>query len=128
MAGRGYNTNFYTGSTLAGRGVAAYDPRTGIAVAGGAGYAGNIYSGQGVAGRGGIAYNTNTGAGLAKSGNNVYAGKDGNVYRYNSQIGNWSENPGKKDGTPPTDASLICNSSNRHVLPGSTAHKTLVAR
>jgi hypothetical protein len=94
VAGRGYNTNVYTGNTFAGRGAAAYDPRTGIAVAGGAGYAGNIYSGHGTAGRGGIAYNTNTGAGVARSGNNVYAGKDGSVYRYNSQTGNWSQNTG----------------------------------
>lgn len=94
VAGRGYNTNVYTGNTVAGRGAAAYDPKTGIAVAGGAGYAGNVYSGQGVAGRGGVAYNTNTGAGVAASGNNIYAGKDGSVYRYDRQSGNWSQNTG----------------------------------
>jgi hypothetical protein len=94
VAGRGTNTNIYTGNTFAGRGAAAYDPKTGVVAAGGAGYAGNIYSGQAAAGRGGIAYNTNTGAGVAAGGNNIYAGKDGNVYRYDRQTDNWSQNSG----------------------------------
>jgi hypothetical protein len=95
VAGRGSNTNIYTGNTVAGRGAVAYDPKTGIVAGAGAGYAGNIYSGEGAAGRGGFAYNTNTGAGVAVGGNNVYAGKDGTVYRYNNQTGNWSQNSGK---------------------------------
>ena len=94
IAGRGTNTNIYTGNTVAGRGAAAYDPKTGIVTAGGAGYIGNIYSGQGAAGRGGFAYNTNTGAGVAIGGNNIYAGKDGSVYRYDRQNGSWSQNSG----------------------------------
>ena len=94
VAGRGSNTNIYTGNTVAGRGAAAYDPKTGIVAGAGAGYAGNIYSGEGAAGRGGFAYNTNTGSGVAVGGNNVYAGKDGSVYRYNRQSGNWSQNTG----------------------------------
>jgi hypothetical protein len=94
VAGRGTNTNIYTGNTVGGRGAVAYDPKTGIVAGGGAGYAGNIYSGEGAAGRGGFAYNTNTGAGIAAGGNNVYAGKDGNVYRYDRQSGNWSQNSG----------------------------------
>jgi hypothetical protein len=94
VAGRGTNTNIYTGNTYAGRGAVAYDPKTGIVAGGGAGYAGNIYSGEGAAGRGGFAYNTNTGAGIAAGTNNVYAGKDGNVYRYDRQSGNWSQNSG----------------------------------
>jgi len=72
----------------------AYDPKTGIVAGGGAGYAGNMYTGQGAAGRGGFAYNTNTGAGVAAGANNIYAGKDGNVYRYDRQSGNWSQNSG----------------------------------
>jgi hypothetical protein len=94
VAGRGTNTNIYTGNTVGGRGAVAYDPKTGIVAGGGAGYAGNIYSGEGAAGRGGFAYNTNTGAGVAAGNNNVYAGKDGNVYRYDRQSGNWSQNSG----------------------------------
>jgi hypothetical protein len=94
VAGRGSNTNIYTGNTVAGRGAVAYDPRTGVVAGAGAGYAGNVYSGQGAAGRGGFAYNTNTGSGVAVGGNNVYAGKDGSVYRYDRQSGNWSQNTG----------------------------------
>ena len=94
VAGRGANTNVYTGNTYGGRGAVGYNPQTGIVAGGGAGYAGNIYSGQGVAGRGGFAYNTNTGAGVAVGGNNIYAGKDGTVYRYDRQNGNWSKNSG----------------------------------
>ncbi len=94
VAGRGANTNIYTGNTAGGRGAAVYDPKSGIVAGGGAGYVGNIYSGQGAAGRSGFAYNTNTSAGVAVGGNNVYAGKDGTVYRYDRQNGNWSQNSG----------------------------------
>jgi hypothetical protein len=94
IAGRGSNTNIYTGNTAGYRGAATYNPNTGIVAGGGAGYAGNIYSGQGAAGRGGFAYNTNTNAGIAAGKNNVYAGKDGSVYRYNRDRGNWSVNNG----------------------------------
>jgi hypothetical protein len=94
VAGRGSNTNVYTGNTVGARGAAAYDPKTGIVAGGGAGYAGNIYSGQATGGRGAFAYNTNTGGGVAATNNNVYAGKDGTVYRYDRQNGNWSQNSG----------------------------------
>jgi hypothetical protein len=94
VAGRGVNSNIYTGNTVAGRGAVGYDPKTGIVAGGGAGYAGNMYTGQGALGRGGFAYNTNTGAGIAAGSNNVYAGKDGDVYRYNRQTGNWSQSSG----------------------------------
>ena len=94
VAGRGANTNIYNGNTYAGRGTMGYDPTTGIVAGGGSRYAGNIYSGQGTAGRAAFAYNTNTGAGIAAGPNNIYAGKDGDVYRYNPQTGNWSQNSG----------------------------------
>jgi hypothetical protein len=94
VGGRASNTNVYTGNTAAVRGGVAYDPKTGIVAGGGAGYAGNIYSGQATGGRGGFAYNTNTGGGVAATNNNVYAGKDGTVYRYDKQNGNWSKNSG----------------------------------
>ncbi len=94
VAGRGANTNVYTGNTAGYRGGATYNPNTGIVAGGGAGYAGNIYSGQGTAGRGGFVYNTNTNAGVAAGKNNVYAGKDGNVYKYNRDSGSWSSNSG----------------------------------
>ena len=94
VAGRGYNTNFYTGNTAGYRGAATYNPNTGIVAGAGAGYAGNIYSGQGTAGRGAFAYNTNTNTGIAAGKNNVFAGKDGTVYRYDRGNGNWSSNSG----------------------------------
>jgi len=94
VAGRSANANVYTGNTVAGRGAVGYDPKTGIVAGGGAGFAGNMYSGQGAAGRGGFAYNTNTGAGVAAGSNNIYAGRDGDVYRYDRQSGNWSQNSG----------------------------------
>jgi hypothetical protein len=94
VAGRGANTNIYTGNTVAGRGAVGYNPTTGVVAGGGAGYAGNMYSGQGAAGRGAFAYNTKTGAGVAAGSNNIYAGKDGDVYRYDRQTGNWSQNSG----------------------------------
>src|SRR4030095_9263305 len=92
--GRGYNTNIYTGNTAGYRGAAVYDPNSGIVAGAGAGFAGNRYPGEGTAGRGGFAYNTNTNAGIAAGKNNVYAGKDGTVYRYDRQSGNWSRNSG----------------------------------
>ena len=94
IAGRGYNTNIYTGNTFGYRGGATYNPNTGIVAGGGAGFVGNIYTGQGAAGRGGFIYNTNTNTGIAIGKNNVFAGKDGTVYRYNRENGSWSSNSG----------------------------------
>jgi len=107
VAGRGTNTNIYTGNTAGYRGGATYNPNTGIVAGGGAGYVGNIYSGQGTAGRGGFAYNTNTNTGIAAGKNNVYAGKDGTVYRYNRDSGSWSSNSGSGwQSTSKPDANL----------------------
>lgn len=94
VAGRGANTNLYTGNSVGGRGALAYNPNTGVVRGEGAGYAGNVYSGTGTAGRGAFAYNTKTGAGIAAGNDNVYAGKDGSVYRYNRQNSSWSQNNG----------------------------------
>ena len=94
VAGRGVNNNVYTGNSVAARGAAWYDPKTGIIKGAGAGYAGDTYTGQGPVRRGGVAYNTSTGAGIAAASNNIYAGKSGDVYRYNPQTGNWSQNSG----------------------------------
>ncbi len=90
--GRFHNTNIYTGNTAGGRVGAAYNPETGRVAIGGAGYVGNIYSGEGAAGRGGIIYDTDTNTGLAVGKNNVYAGHDGNVYKYDRNSGNWYKN------------------------------------
>lgn len=94
VAGRAANANIYTGNTVAARGAVGYDPKTGIMTGGGAAYAGNMYTGQATAGRGSFAYSKNTGAGVAVGSDNIYAGKGGDVYRYNQQTGNWSEYSG----------------------------------
>ena len=92
--GRGYNSNIYTGNFGGYRGGAVYDPNSGIVAGGGAGFAGNWYTGQGAAGRGGFIYNTEKNAGIAAGKNNIYAGKDGTLYRYDRNSGNWSQNSG----------------------------------
>lgn len=104
---RGYNSNIYTGNAFGYRGGAVYDPNSGIVAGGGAGFAGNWYTGEGTAGRGGFIYNRNTNAGIAAGKDNIYAGKDGTLYRYNRNSGNWSQNSGngwqaaqKPGGTP----------------------------
>jgi len=105
--GRGYNSNIYTGNAIGYRGGAVYDPSSGIVAGAGAGFAGNWYTGQGAAGRGGFIYNRNTNTGIAAGKDNIYAGKDGTLYRYNRNSGNWSQNSGngwqpaqKPEGTP----------------------------
>jgi hypothetical protein len=94
VAARGANFNAYTGNTVAARGATWYDPKTGIIKGVGAGYVGDTYTGQGPVRYGGVAYNTSTRAGIAAGSNNIYAGKNGDVYRYNPQTGNWSQNTG----------------------------------
>ena len=94
IAGRGYNANAYTGNVGAYRGGVTYNPNTGIVAGAGAGFVGNMYGGQAIAGRGAFAYNPNTNTGMAAGTNNVFAGKDGTVYRYNRNSGNWSSNSG----------------------------------
>jgi hypothetical protein len=79
-----------------------------------------MYTGQAAAGRGGFAYNTNTGSGVAAGGNNIYAGKNGDVYRYNRQSGDWSQNTGSgwKSASNP---SSICNSNSIRAPLGNSA-------
>jgi len=114
VAGRGANANIYTGNAVTGRGAASYSPRTGIVA--GAGYAGNMDPGQGAAGRGGFAYNTHTSAGVAVGSNNIYAGKDGDVYRYSPQTGNWSQNSGQRMEIHVQDPAPISSRNSRHAL------------
>ena len=89
--GAGYNRmngNYYTRDL-----GAAYNSRTGTLAAGRKATVGNVFSGNSVTAGKGIVYNPNTGnatrvggirgenAGAVKLGDNVFAGKDGNVYR-----------------------------------------------
>ncbi|QJR10826.1 hypothetical protein DSM104443_01896 [Usitatibacter rugosus] len=89
---RGAVGNVYTGNYAAGqRGVAGGDN---FAVAGRSGTAGNAYTGDSISGKQGVIYNKNTGevtkyggitgqdgGKIGRVGDDVYAGKDGNIYR-----------------------------------------------
>lgn len=83
----GVASNAYTGNAAAGARGVTYNPQTGVIHGGAAGATYNAATGQVTVGGGGFAYNTKTGTGVAVGNNNVYAGKDGNVYRYNSSTG-----------------------------------------
>lgn len=88
--------NVYTGNYAAAERGVVQGPG-GAAAAGGKVTAGNAATGQSVTAGRGAAYNPNTGAatsaagvhgsegGVARVGNDVYAGKDGNVYRHGSE-------------------------------------------
>jgi hypothetical protein len=83
----GQVTNVYNGNSAAGARGASYNPNTGVISGGAVGGVRNGSTGQVTAGGGGFAYNTNTNTGVAVGNNNVYASKDGNVYRYNQSTG-----------------------------------------
>jgi hypothetical protein len=83
----GTNTNVYTGNSAAGARGATYNPQTGVISGGAAGGVRNGSTGQVTAGAGGFAYNTRTNTGVAVGNNNIYASKDGSVYRYNQSTG-----------------------------------------
>jgi hypothetical protein len=83
----GVASNAYTGNAAAGTRGGSYNPQTGIVSGGSAGAARSGSTGQVTAGGSGFAYNTKTNTGVAVGNNNVYATKDGNVYRYNPSTG-----------------------------------------
>lgn len=83
----GTASNVYTGNSAAGARGATYNPQTGVISGGAAGGVRNGSTGQVTAGAGGFAYNTRTDTGVAVGNNNVYASRDGNVYRYNQSTG-----------------------------------------
>ena len=85
QAGTAYNA--YTGNSAAGARGATYNPNTGVISGGAAGGVRNGSTGQVSAGASGFAYNTRTNTGVAVGNNNVYASRDGNVYRYNQSTG-----------------------------------------
>ena len=85
QAGTAYNA--YTGNSAASARGATYNPQTGVISGGAAGGVRNGSTGQVTAGAGGFAYNTRTDTGVAVGNNNVYASRDGNVYRYNQSTG-----------------------------------------
>ncbi len=80
-------SNVYTGNSAAGTRGANYNPQTGVISGGAVGGIRSGSTGQVTAGASAFKYNTNTNTGVAVANNNVYAGKDGNVYRYNQSTG-----------------------------------------
>lgn len=80
-------SNAYTGNAAAGARGINYNPQTGVVSGGAAGATYNAATGQTTAAGRGFAYNTKTDTGVAVGHNNVYAGKDGAVYRYNKSDG-----------------------------------------
>ncbi len=83
----GTASNVYTGNSAAGARGATYNPQTGVISGGAVGGVRNGSTGQVTAGGGGFAYNTRTDTGVAVGNNNVYASKNGDVYRYNKSTG-----------------------------------------
>ena len=80
-------SNAYTGNAAVGTRGVSYNPQTGVISGGAAGATYNAATGQTTVGGRGFAYNTKTDTGVAVGKNNVYAGKDGEVYRYNKSDG-----------------------------------------
>ena len=120
---RGAIGNVYTGNFAAGSRGVAVGPQ-GNVVVGGRGIAGNANTGNAVAGGGGAFYNKDTGqwttfghhtttngGTVGHIGDNVYAGKDGNVYRHTDsgweQRGSngWSPVAGSGEGEATRNAS-----------------------
>ena len=73
------------------RGGVTYNPRTGIVRGAGTHVQGDLDDGEFRRKSRGFAYNTRTNTGVARRGDDVYAGRDGNVYRHDRDIG-WLHN------------------------------------
>ena len=81
-------SNVYSGNYASGKRGATYNPNTGVAAKGGSVTYGNANTGS----QNTVKWGQVTGPGgqttsAVKSGNNYYAGHDGNVYKYDSQSG-----------------------------------------
>jgi hypothetical protein len=83
----GAASNAYSGNAAAGARSVSYSAQTGVISGGAAGATYNAASGEITSAGRGFAYNTKTDTGVAVGKNNVYAGKDGEVYRYNQATG-----------------------------------------
>ncbi len=83
----GIVTNPYTGNSAAGARGVTYNPQTGVISGGAVGGVRNGSTGEVTAGRSAFAYNQKTDTGVAVVNNNVYADRNGNIYRYNQSTG-----------------------------------------
>lgn len=134
---RGAVENVYTGNYASGQRGAAYNPNTGAAAVGGQVTVGNAYTGQSAtAGRAAV-YNPNTGhvtsvggvqteqGSVGHIGNDVYATKDGQVYRADGQ-GSWSQMQRPQSGASTSGSSTTStrstsrpSSASQGTVPGS---------
>ncbi len=80
-------TNPYTGNSAAGARGVTYNPQTGVISGGSVGGVRNGSTGEVTAGRNAFAYNPRTDTGVLVTNNNVYADRNGNIYRYNQSTG-----------------------------------------
>jgi hypothetical protein len=80
-------SNAYTGNSAAGTRGVSYNPQTGVVSGHSAGGVQSGATGQVTAGGSAFAYNPKTSSGVAVANNNVYADKNGNIYRYNPSTG-----------------------------------------
>lgn len=79
--------NAYTGNGAAGARGVTYNPQTGVISGGALGGVRNGSTGEVTASGSAFAYNPKTNTGVAVHNNNVYADRNGNVYRYNQSTG-----------------------------------------
>ena len=123
VAGRGYNTNIYTGNTAGYRGAATYNPNTGIVAGGGAGYAGNIYSGQGTAGVAASPTTPTPAQALPPARTMSMPAK---TARCIATTGRAATGPrtAAADGSPPPSPMPICNASSRCARRARSATRT----
>jgi hypothetical protein len=126
--------NAYTGNYASGQRGATYNPNTGVAAKGGSVTYGNAYTGSKNTVTGGkVSGPGGQSATAAKSGNNYYAGHDGNAYKYDSQTGtaqkysngSWNtvQKPSGTTGTTSagTKPGSTSGTSYSGTKPGSTA-------
>jgi hypothetical protein len=103
-------SNAYTGNAAAGARGVNYNPQTGVVSGGAAGATYNAATGQTTAAGRGFSYNTKTDTGVAAGKNNIYAGHDGEVYRYNKSDGlQQHTGSGWSSVSRPTDVQSIQN-------------------
>jgi hypothetical protein len=128
---RGVASNVYTGNYASGGRGAAVNTRTGAAVAGRCGTVGNAYTGREVSAgqavvRGPGGKTTKVGAikgeegGALRVGDDVYAGRDGNVYK-RGEGGGWDQvtRPEPRQGTSQVDRSQINRNLDREAAARS---------
>jgi hypothetical protein len=135
---RGAVSNVYTGNYAFGASGVARNDATGITAVGQRGTAGNAYTGREVSGGRGTVYNpntgnatdvsgfrTNSGGGAMKVGDNVVAGKDGQVYARDSN-GEWQSKQRNSASTLPasTNQSQYAGSATRETTTGDNVSPT----